>query len=129
MYLFEELRPGGCKGENLEAGRPHSSVAKLRRKWRPEAAWLYAACQGYARHPRPWAEGDSAGQTRPHLPGVPSGEKGGSQVMPAGVCARSPPAIQGSWGGRGLHPALGRVGAEGLWPPPTLGGGGAVAPS
>ena len=36
MYLFEELRPGGCKGENLEAGRPHSSVAKLRRKWRPD---------------------------------------------------------------------------------------------
>ena len=57
MYLFEELRPGGCKGENLEAGRPHNTVAKLRRKWRPEAAWLCAVCHGYARHPRPWAEG------------------------------------------------------------------------
>ena len=38
--------------------------------------------------------------------------------MPTGVCARSPPAIPGSWEGRGLHPALGGVGAEGLWPPP-----------
>lgn len=57
MYLFEELRPGGCKGENLEAGRPHNTVAELRRKWRPEAAWLCAVCQGYARHPRPWEEG------------------------------------------------------------------------
>ena len=57
MYLFEELRPGGCKGENLEAGRPHNTVAELRRKWRPEAAWLCAVCQGYTRHPRPWEEG------------------------------------------------------------------------
>ena len=57
MYLFEELTPEGCKGENLEAGGPHNTLAELRRKWRPEAAWLCAVCQGYARYPRPWKKG------------------------------------------------------------------------
>jgi hypothetical protein len=30
MYLFEELRPGGCKGENLEAGWPHKEKVETR---------------------------------------------------------------------------------------------------
>ena len=55
------LRTGGFKGENLEAERPHNTVAELRRRQRPEAAWLCAVCWGSSEAPRSWKKGRRLG--------------------------------------------------------------------
>lgn len=76
--------------------------------------------------PSPWAEGDSPDQSPGHR--VPLCGEGWEPGNPCLSVPEALPARLGPWVRGGPHPALGKVRAEGLCPPPGWEAGVAAAP-